>query len=74
MRFKLGVLEMDDVAQTIRVDVNCFFYFEPVDKVDLQGDHHVRFENISRPAWIPHFDFANEIHEVLCTDESFWLE
>ena len=65
---------MDDVEQTIRVDVNCFFYFMPPTPIKFDGEQHVRFENIDRPAWIPHFDFANEFEEVICTDESYWLE
>mmetsp|Transcript_33163 Transcript_33163/g.40705 ORF Transcript_33163/g.40705 Transcript_33163/m.40705 type:complete len:400 (-) Transcript_33163:143-1342(-) len=73
-RFKVGVLDIDDVEQSIRVDVNCFFYFKPVEPIDFHGGQHVRFENISRPAWVPHFDFENEIEEVICTDESYWYD
>ena len=74
MRCKLGVLHLDDVAQTIKVDVNTFFFFKPVENIEHVGTQHVRFENIERPNWIPSFDFADEIEEVLCTDESYWLE
>lgn len=74
-RFKLGVIELHDVEQTIKMDVKCFFYFKPEKTVVLNDAvQHVRFENIGRPEWVPHFCFSNEIDEVKVTNESYWLE
>ena len=68
------MLEVLDIEQTIKVDVDCYFYFEPKEKIQTESAQNVRFENIEKPSWFPHFDFANEVEEVLVTDESFWLE
>ena len=74
VRFKVGVLQLSDVEQSIRADFNCFFYYDPVEPVDFKGGQHVRFENIETPPFIPAFDFENEVETALVTDESYWLD
>mmetsp|Transcript_8100 Transcript_8100/g.10568 ORF Transcript_8100/g.10568 Transcript_8100/m.10568 type:complete len:406 (-) Transcript_8100:1625-2842(-) len=74
-RFKLGILKINDVEQSVRVDVNCFFYYDPVEPVEFTGGQHVRFENIHKSqVFVPNFDFENEMEEALVTDESYWLD
>lgn len=69
------VLEVDDVAQSFRPDVNIFGYFMPVSVVEHRPRDGVRFENLAnKPAWTPSFDFAQETEEVLVTDKSFWFD
>lgn len=74
MKIRAGVLELNDVDQVVKADVNCFFYFRPAKPVTFSGEPFVRFENIPKPKWVPHIDFSNEIDEAKLTDESFWLE
>mmetsp|Transcript_21173 Transcript_21173/g.34485 ORF Transcript_21173/g.34485 Transcript_21173/m.34485 type:complete len:389 (-) Transcript_21173:20-1186(-) len=78
VRFKVGVIDIDDVQQVFKPDVNIFFYYKLegdkwIDKSNLRGG--VRFENLlEKPLWVPNFDFSNEVEEPLITDESFWYD
>jgi len=86
IRIKLGMIDINDVDQQYRPDVDIFFYYaaSEEDKKDL--GHTVKkknkkihyFQNLMKvdgewPFWTPHFDFDSEVEVALVTDESYWL-
>ncbi len=76
VRFKVGMIAIDDAKQQIKPDVDIFVYWTPTYKVkNVDKGRKGRFKNlIGKPEWVPHFDFANECEEALVTDESYWYD
>jgi len=76
IRVKLGIIEIDDVAQQYRPSVDVFFYFKAKDNVEHQSLSvgKIRFENIRKPSWVPHFKFENGVDKMVVTDESYWID
>ncbi|GBG26546.1 Hypothetical Protein FCC1311_027672 [Hondaea fermentalgiana] len=75
VRFKITMVEVDDVQQLLKPSVDVFAYYEPTYEVEgVHKDSHMRFHNIAKPRWVPHIDFGNEVAEPLTTDESYWLD
>jgi len=81
IRMKVGLVNINDIAQQYRPDVNVFFYFKPIDgasslqESSTKGKSSNKFEVIKEMDgfWRPKFDFLNEVDEPLVTDESYWI-
>lgn len=76
IRVKLGMVEIDDVNNNYRPDVDVFFYFKASSNIRYKGSRRegARFENIEKPSWVPNFDFENEVDEMLVIDECYWID
>lgn len=81
---KLGMVEIDDVAQQFKPDVNVFLYFKPVNSAMLESSistqeksvsENVRFINLDEhPSWTPNISFGNKVNETFVIDESYWID
>lgn len=77
VRLKICMVDINDVSQQYRPDVNIYFYYLPKDPVDgdLSKKGKDRFTKLdTHPSWKPHFDFENEVNKAIVIDESYWID
>ncbi len=75
VKSNITMINIDDVAQVFKADVNLLFYFHAdMMNINENGRRNLQFANLDAISWEPHIDFRDEVEEAEVTDKSFWYD